>query len=122
MALTTIEATVRVPGLHHWPDAHQQRAYLASPHRHLFWFTVELATGHDDREVEWHDLAEWVTRAVTLMADSIHNGLHDFGPRSCETLARQLAGQAAEAGLPVVRVSVSEDGEFTAHHRKAHPA
>lgn len=113
----TIEARVDLPGLHHWPAAHTARAYLAQPHRHLFRFTLELRVDHDDRAVEWHDLAEWLTRTCTDMADGFHNGLHNYGPRSCESMALHIAAQATAEGWTVTRVSVSEDGEFTAHYR-----
>lgn len=113
----SIAATVKIAGLHHWPGAHGGRNYLAHPHRHLFWFTAEVAVWDDDRAVEWHDLAHMLTVEVERLG-ARRNGLIDFGAQSCEMLARALATTLVEVyGLAVIHLAVSEDGEFTAHLR-----
>lgn len=81
-------ATVRFTfeGLHCWPDAPAHRTYLASDHRHLFHFEVSIEVMHDDREIEFHDLMDLCKDFVLMRL-----GPPDFGPKSCEHMARQLA-------------------------------
>lgn len=113
----TIRARVRQAGLHHWPTATQHRAYLARPHRHEFVVTAEVAPpaqGGDHRPVEFHDLAESMRAAIASFGEPMDDpGLLDFGPQSCEALARRLVTALAYA-YTVVSVEWSEDGEFTA--------
>ncbi|PSK95789.1 hypothetical protein CLV30_12841 [Haloactinopolyspora alba] len=109
----TIGARVTVPGLHNWPDAHGDRSYLRCAHRHLFHIDVEARVGHDERDVEFHDLAHLVDTEARRLGHDTDTGLVDYGARSCETLARQLAVALA----PIVNVATvrwSEDGEFWA--------
>jgi len=100
--------------MHCWPGAHEERAYLRDPHRHLFHIAVVVRVNHDERDVEWHDLNQVAQDIVNEMADEIRDGLHQFGARSCETLARQLFTVLDENGLDVHCVEWGEDGEFTA--------
>lgn len=101
----SVWATVDLPGYHRWEAAPAHRAYLASQHRHLFRVTAHAAVTGDDRQVEFHDLA-----------DAIREwwggpGPRDAGGSSCETLARHLAGWLARRQVPVTRTEVSEDGQ-----------
>lgn len=111
MARTLVTARYSFPALHNWPTAPQGRAYLASPHRHMFICDATVEVRHDDRDVEYHDLRadvqEWTQQFRT-----VHKDLSNVGPQSCEHLARSLFDWLA-IGLPVVRVTVSEDGEFS---------
>ncbi len=98
--------TCQFEGWHAWPDAPEPRAYLASPHRHLFKVLVELEVFHDDREIEFHDLLDFVRSQLPGP---------DLGARSCEMMAKAL-GHSILARFPGrdVLVSVSEDGEVGA--------
>ena len=116
---TLITARLHVPGLHYWPGAHDARDYVRAPHRHLFGIAATLEVRHDERDVEWHDLAETMTAHVRDMADRHRDGLHDFGPRSCETLARTLMARLTDDGHTVAAVEWDEDGEFTARIEQA---
>ena len=117
MAVTVIEATADVDGLHSWPGAHEARAYLRSPHRHRFVVSARVFVTHTERDVEWHDLRAILRGALSQAAESgPANGLYDFGPQSCESIAARVADSLRIGGLLVQRVSVSEDGDFTAHH------
>lgn len=116
MAVTLIEASADVDGLHWWSDAHDARAYLRSPHRHRFVCTVRLHVTHDDRDVEWHDLRDHIRHALHQQAQQTVAGSVSFGGQSCEALARGVARDLTRLGLNVDRVAVSEDGEFTAYH------
>lgn len=96
----------REAGFHCWPEAPDHRAYLRDPHRHVFHVEVRTATAADDsREVEYHDL---IDNARTLWQGM---GGPDFGARSCETLAGQLADRVAALLRRPVAVEVTEDGE-----------
>lgn len=110
-----IWAAFSVPGTHYWPDAHEGREYLASEHRHLFHVRVEVRVTEDDRQFEFHDLAELAETVVReTIANGEEGGMLTFGPRSCETLARELLTELAAMEVPVTGVSWSEDGEFGA--------
>lgn len=103
----TIWATHRFVGWHSWPEAPNKRAYLASPHRHLFLVRVEVNVLHDDREIEFHDLGDAVAEGCAPYVRA--------GARSCETMARELRLFLLELwpGRDFC-VEVSEDGEFGA--------
>lgn len=101
---TTVWSTVRLVGFHNWPDAHEARAYLRDRHRHEFVFTVHVKVGHEDRDVEFHDLRD-------LIADWWAIDGPERGAASCERMARELADHlTGQHGLTVTRVEVSEDG------------
>ncbi|MDE1904868.1 MAG: hypothetical protein KGH75_00270 [Rhodospirillales bacterium] len=102
----TITVRTRFVGFHRWPGATGRRAYLADRHRHLFHVEVSLATTHDDREVEFHDLL----REVELYGQG-----EERGSASCEQMAREL-GTDLRAMYPgrALAVSVFEDGEVGA--------
>lgn len=70
-------------GWHHWPEAPGRRAYLAAKHRHMFWVDTTVTVGHDDREIEFHDLRD-TARAATPGGD--------LGSTSCEQLAERVIG------------------------------
>lgn len=98
-------ATAQLPGFHHWPDAPDHRAYLRDRHRHLFHLRAEVSVSHDDRDVEFHDLSDWLRR---IWHDRAPDG--EWGPKSCEAIARELAAAAGWMGRSW-SMSVSEDGE-----------
>lgn len=116
MAVTVIEAGAEVDGLHCWPQAHEARSYLRSPHRHRFVVSARVFVQHPDRDMEWHDLRALLQTALLLCGNGVANGLTDFGAQSCEALATRVADYLRLRSLIVQRVSVSEDGEFTALH------
>jgi hypothetical protein len=111
--VVTITARFRVPGLHYWPGATEGREYLSQPHRHLFHVAVTMRVNHLDRQVEWHDLGTAANELAVKMGDA-HNGLIDYGPRSCESLATELMNALRGNGFNVTQVEWSEDGEYTA--------
>jgi hypothetical protein len=100
----TVWARVALPGFHYWPGAPPHRSYLSARHRHLFIVAVAVAVDHDDRDTEFHDLAD-------LIREWWGPPGRDWGASSCETLARGLAATLDDAGAAVVSVEVSEDGE-----------
>lgn len=108
MNVQTTDIVVRFQrvGFHRWYAAPPHRRYLASPHRHLFYIEVTLGVGHDDREVEFHDLLDEV-KAAWPWPDG--GGMNSS---SCEMLARTLMERLA-TGYAGRRCSVSvfEDNE-----------
>lgn len=80
-------------------------SFLATPHRHIFHFRVEMEVFHDNRDVEFIQLKRiiesWYTdKTLTL----------DY--KSCEMMARDLHAKLLEKwpGRSYV-IEVSEDGE-----------
>jgi len=95
----------QVPGFHHWPQAAGERTYLANNHRHLFYVEVTIPVMHEQREVEFHDLLQFCK-------DSFPGG--EMGPKSCETMAIELAKKVASHYDREATVSIFEDGEVGA--------
>lgn len=88
---------------HRWPDAPPHRYYLSLEHRHKLDIRVELEVFHNDREVEYHDLLDF-------LEGKIPSG--DIGWESCEMVAQGIV-EAIQDEYPgrVVMVTVMEDGE-----------
>ena len=95
------------PGWHRWAGAPAHRSYLADRHRHLFNVEVRMQVGHDDREVEFHDLLD---RARAIFEFELGER-GNFGAHSCEMLGRELGDRLAKQYQRNVVVTVSEDGE-----------
>ena len=94
-------------GFHRWPQATGRRAYLASPHRHLFFVQVAIAVTHDHREIEFHDLLD---QCLALWPDN-----QDLKDLSCESMARELVSSLVLVyGDRPMCVSVFEDDEVGA--------
>ena len=93
-------------GWHNWSGATGKREYLASRHRHLFYFEVSLEVFHNDREVEFHDLLDFC---------KANTGAPEFGGVSCENIAESLAKKITlrYEGRRAI-VSVFEDNEVGA--------
>lgn len=105
--MTEIWVRFTVPGFHLWPAAPAPRNYLGHRHRHLFGFEVGLGVEQDDREIEFHDLLDAAREDVARLWPG-----GEFGPRSCEAIARGLAEQIRQRWPGrLTAVSVSEDGE-----------
>lgn len=105
--MSVIWVACQVVGWHNWADAPAHRAYLAHPHRHVFHVKVTIPVEHDDREVEFHDLLDWVHRQGL---EVIGPG-GQFGGQSCETIAARLADLVQREYGRACEVEVSEDGE-----------
>lgn len=105
--MTEIIVRFQVEGWHCWPGAPDHRAYLRTPHRHMFHVDVSMPVGHDDREVEFHDLLDFCRAAMPP---------GDYGHRSCEMLARELYQKITRRYTRRAVVSVFEDGEVGARY------
>lgn len=116
MSTHTITARTSVIGLHHWPDAPDNRAYLRDLHRHVFGIAVTIDVAHTERDVEWHDLADAALIGALSLLEPYHpkSLIQSFGARSCETIAVEVGTFLIDDGYSVVSVDVDEDGEHTA--------
>lgn len=104
----TVIATYSLVGYHRWPNAPEPRKYLSSKHRHLFGLRLEVNVKDSDREIEFHDVVDWLQKQWT------HG--HDFGASSCEAIAEELIARfVADFGDDLaggwVGAEVWEDGE-----------
>ena len=92
-------------GFHRYLNAPEDVSYLASRHRHVFKFKVSISVTHNERELEYHQLLNWM--------NSLYETAElDASDKSCESLAEELI-TCIIAKYPdrVVTVDVSEDGE-----------
>lgn len=104
---TTVWVTFDKVGFHCYPDAPEEVAYLKDRHRHVFKFFVEITVTHDDREIEFHMLKNWITSLYD-------HGALEVDHKSCEMLANDLLHRIVrkyDCTFRNVRVTVSEDGE-----------
>lgn len=123
MILPTPARSIRVRttfvGFHHWPGATGDRAYLGDRHRHEFTVTAELGVTHHDREVEFHDVQEFLATVVVpcLGNPVVHRPGEalELGAQSCEAVGEQVAA-ALDARWPgrVLWVEVDEDRQCVA--------
>lgn len=100
-----IWVTFQRHGLHRYPLAPNDVAYLRSIHRHLFKFKVSIQVHHDDREIEFHQFQNWL--------ESLYDEQHlKLDYKSCEMIAEELLAQVAlKYPSRWVEIEVSEDGE-----------
>ena len=102
-----IWVTLQKEGIHKYPAAKDIPGveFLASPHRHIFHFRVELEVMHDDRDVEFI----LFKRELESLYDT---GIMQLDYKSCEMMARELAGYVRK-NYPDrdIAIEVSEDGE-----------
>lgn len=89
-----VKARFEIVGIHRWPNAPDDKAFLRDPHRHKFHFEVAARARHDDRDVEAIALGErcrqHIVGAFERRAFEFGEYPLDFGTLSCEQLARQL--------------------------------
>lgn len=97
--------TFQRAGIHCYPTAPDDVAYLRIPHRHLFKFKVGIEVEHNERDIEFHQFLNW------CMAQ-YEQGVLQLDSKSCETIASELAHQI-NIRYPnrAIEVEVSEDGE-----------
>lgn len=93
MPKTLIVVTLQIEGLHNWPEAKRmipEMAFLSDLHRHIFFITAKKNVEHNEREIEIiqfkRELIDYFKRNYFKHDINIHN----FGARSCETLAQDL--------------------------------
>lgn len=110
-----IWVTFQKEGIHKYPAAGTDPklatgdwldvSFLATPHRHIFHFRVEMEVFHDDRDVEFIQLKR-------IVESWYGNGTLTLDYKSCEMMARELYAKLIE-NWPSrdYAIEVSEDGE-----------
>lgn len=98
--------TFQRAGIHRYPDAPDDVAYLKLEHRHLFKFKVSITVKHQDREIEFHQFLNWLESLYasgTLLLDH----------KSCEMISDDLFNQihSKYSKDRTVIIEVWEDGE-----------
>jgi hypothetical protein len=109
-----IWVTFQKSGIHYYPAAADDPAlekvsYLASPHRHIFHFKVQISVNSNDRDIEFILFKQWLE---SFYDDKILK----LDYRSCEMMCEDLFIQIEER-YPSrdVIIDISEDGENGAH-------
>jgi len=102
---TFIQVKFQKEGIHKYPDAPDEVAFLRYPHRHMFHFTVTVEVFHDDRDIEFILLK----RELESLYDT---GVLELDYLSCEMIADDLY-EYIENAYPGRRtkIEVFEDGE-----------
>ena len=103
---TVVWVKFQLHGMHAYPNAPDEVGYLKSQHRHLFHFKVGVSVSHDDREVEFHMLQNWLMglyKGFTLYLNS----------KSCEMVCSELLTnlQVKYGTHRYYNIEVSEDNE-----------
>lgn len=107
--------TFQKEGIHRYPAAATDPklatgdwldvSFLASPHRHIFHFRVEMEVFHDDRDVEFIQLKRILESWYSEKTLSV-----DF--KSCEMIAKDLYDKINNNWPDrAIRIEVSEDNE-----------
>jgi hypothetical protein len=93
---TSVIVRLQVDGMHNFPKAAElfpEVAFLAERHRHIFHIELKKEVFHDDRDVEFIMFKKDVTDFLKQMYYKPETRTHEFGPMSCEMIARQLLNQ-----------------------------
>lgn len=84
-----------------WDDV----SFLASPHRHIFHFKVQMEVFHNDREVEFIQLKRELENLYS-------SNTLQLNYKSCEMIAEDLADYIlAKYPDRKIVIDISEDGE-----------
>lgn len=110
-----IWVTYQKEGIHRYPAAAEDPSlatgdwldvsFLATPHRHIFHFRVEMEVFHDNRDVEFIQLKR-------IIENQYSTGVLLLNYKSCEMMARDLYDSLISM-YPArdYVIEVSEDGE-----------
>ena len=106
---TSVIVRLAVDGMHNFPKAAElfpEVAFLADRHRHMFHIEAKKEVFHDDRDVEFIMFKRDITDFLKQMYYSPETRTHEFGPMSCEMIAKEILKQ-----FDCKSVSVWEDLE-----------
>lgn len=105
MAQRMIWVSFAREGIHCYPDAPEDVAFLRHPHRHLFHFKVWVEVFHNDRDIEF---IQFKRRLEALY----NTGTLHLDHKSCEMIADELHDRLKqEYPNRAITIEVSEDGE-----------
>lgn len=95
-------------GIHCYQGAPEEVIHLRKPHRHNFLFTTKISVKHDDRELEFFMVQDFIQSELDKLP-------HDLQTSSCEQLAKAVIKMIHEKyGDRDVTCTVSEDGQNAA--------
>ncbi len=110
-----IWVTFQKEGIHKYPAAATDPAlatgdeydvsFLASPHRHIFHFSVAIEVFHNDRDIEFIQFKRWLENLYK-------GGTLELNYKSCEMISDDLY-EVIATRYPDrnIEITVSEDGE-----------
>ena len=110
-----IWVTFQKEGVHCYPEAatdptlatgdQYDVSFLASPHRHIFHFRVDIGVSHLNRDIEFIQFKRWLENLYI-------QGTLQLNYKSCEMIADDLYAQITSTySNRDVIIEVSEDGE-----------
>lgn len=111
---TTVFCKTKFEGVHCYPGAPDEVAYLRQPHRHIFGINVEIDVFGTDRELEFimlkHKVDAWVRKHLNAL------GVWEMETLSCEQVATQLVSYLGAQYNDIeqkrdIIISVDEDDE-----------
>lgn len=108
-----IRVTEVVLGTHNWPNAKGMTEYLKHEHHHNFHITVECDVTHNDREVEFLELRQYIKDIFYSPSFTVFTKnwwTVKFGSMSCEMIALRVKDELEKLYQREVSVYVSEDG------------
>lgn len=106
---TYVIVRLAIDGCHNFPaarDLFPEVGFLADRHRHIFHIEAKREVFHDDRDVEFIMFKRDVQDYFRQMYYKPDTRTHEFGPMSCEMIAKQVLRQ-----FNCVSVTVWEDLE-----------
>lgn len=121
MDLLMITVRTQLEGIHCYPSAPEEVAFLRHPHRHIFHVSAEIEVFHDDRELEFilvkrsideflKGMPELKNASCEMIAKSIREFLKEKYPLPEKIMFRSVPGQTMTPHR-LVNIKVSEDGE-----------
>lgn len=94
----------QMEGIHQYPNAPEEVAFLRHPHRHIFHVILYVEQFHDERDVEYLMARKWLDNLLHATKWDISS--------SCEHIA-MVVGQTTRSVFRDrrVKIEVTEDGE-----------
>ena len=101
---TMVWVTESFVGFHRWKEAPDSHSFLRSYHRHVFHVKIGVAVDHNDRDVEFFALKDYLKTHL----EDFEGGQFEL---SCEQIADILVAEFVKDGYQIQLAEVSEDGE-----------
>lgn len=111
--MTTIQVRTQFEGVHCYPGAPDEVAYLREPHRHIFGVCVEVEVFNEDRELEFIMVKHLINGWIGALA--VTNNCYNCSAMSCEKMAELILNYSKQwvknSDKRYWKVTVDEDGE-----------
>lgn len=112
-----ISVVLNFQGLHRWPHAPDEVAFLRNLHRHVFHVTVKAEVEGSDRDIEYFMLRARAVEVVRTLGPVYHRNQPDLvllKSQSCEMMAGSILVALRKSHPTVYSVTVREDEENSA--------